>query len=78
MYNHNKGGETAVKKISILLVLAMLAVCLTSCAGSDYKKASDLMEAGSYSEAKAIFETLGDYKDSAELSKECSYNQAFT
>ena len=76
MYNHNKGGETAVKKISILLVLAMLAVCLTACASSDYKKASDLMEAGSYSEAKAIFETLGDYKDSTELSKECSYNQA--
>ena len=36
----------------------------------DYSKALSLIEAGKYEEAKALFEQLGDYKDSAEhLSK---------
>ena len=39
---------------------------------TDYAEALRLLEEGKYEEAKALFEKLGDYKDSAEyLSKFC-------
>lgn len=59
-----------MKKLLTLLVCAalLLSTCcsLVSCDSRDYQKALDLLEQGDYVQAKALFESLGDYKD-AEL-----------
>lgn len=65
-----------MKKIFALLLSVMLLVCLTGCASSDYKKATETMEAKDYAAAAAAFEALGDYKDSADLALECGYKNA--
>ena len=43
---------------------------------ASYEQASSLLFDGSYSEAAAAFEVLGDYKDSAAMVKECRYRKA--
>ena len=56
-----------------------MAICLfllTGCKSSDYKKAYELCNTGNYDEAKNIYESLADYKDSKELAVECSYLKA--
>lgn len=61
----------------IAFVLAMvLALSLTGCKASDYKKAVSAMEDGFYSDAAITLEALGDYKDSAELLRKCRYTLA--
>ena len=42
----------------------------------NYSKAATLMEEGNYPEAIALFESLDDYRDSAEQIRECCYLQA--
>lgn len=63
------------KGFAFLLVIALL-MSLCACDSSDYKKAADAMEAGDYSSALPVFETLGDYKDSAARATECRYQLA--
>ncbi len=43
-----------------------------------YKTAVSYMEEGKYSSAADVFNTIKDYKDSAELLKDCKYEQAVT
>ncbi|MBE6608636.1 MAG: RHS repeat protein [Ruminococcaceae bacterium] len=64
------------KIISILLLVCFAIGCLTSCSNMKYEKALELIENGEYEEAYAIFEELGDYKDSKEQIKQLNYNQA--
>ena len=64
------------RKISILLVLALLLCSLVACDSSDYKKADELFAQGNYQEAAAIFDALGDYEDSADRAVESKYLQA--
>ena len=65
------------KKTGILFLTLIMFVCtFTACNGSEYKKAFELMEKGSYEEAETIFTQLGDYKDSAEMILECQYQTA--
>jgi antitoxin component YwqK of YwqJK toxin-antitoxin module len=47
----------------------LMSVCLAfaSCSSQEYNRALELIEKGEYEEAKAIFEKLGDYKDSEKL-----------
>lgn len=55
------------KIISVFICLVLLAttcLSLASCKSKDYEEALSLLECGKYEEAKAIFEELGDYKDS--------------
>lgn len=65
-----------MKKITLMCIVVCIAVMLSGCKSSDYKKASGLMDSGSYEEAIAIFEELGDYKDSADLITDCQYGSA--
>lgn len=62
-----------MKKLFAVLLAAVMLLSLCACDASDYKKATALYSAGSYTEAKAAFEALGDYKDSADMVKSCSY-----
>jgi len=53
------------RMISVVLCL-VLALSLCGCEKLDYQKAVELYEAGGYEGAKAAFEALGEYEDSAE------------
>ena len=59
-----------MKRVFLLLLLSF-SLCLAGCQGSDYKKATRLMEEKDYAAAAEIFKTLNDYKDSAELLVYC-------
>ena len=63
------------KWISLLLALC-LCLSLCACSSGDYKKATNAYTQGDYAAAALLFEQLGDYKDSAELLKDCRYQQA--
>ena len=55
------------KIVTMFICIALLATtCLSfvSCKSKDYEEAISLLESGQYEEAKAIFEEIGDYKDS--------------
>lgn len=64
------------KRIWIITVAFILCTMLAGCSGSDYKKASELFDAGKYAEARTIFAELGDYEDSAAMVLECDYQMA--
>lgn len=61
------------KAVALLLALSMVfAIC--GCGDSqkkDYEKAVSLFDEGSYEEAQAIFEELGDYEDSSSYVEKC-------
>ena len=57
------------------LLLAML-LSLSGCASGDYRRAERLYAAGSYESAAEMFDSLRDYKDSAERADECRYRLA--
>lgn len=65
-----------MRKILCLCLVLTLCLCLCSCKSSDYKKAMSLYEAGEYEEAIVLFESLVDYKDSADMKTECIYSNA--
>lgn len=41
-----------------------------------YDSAVSLLDSGAYSEARALFETLGDFSDSSVMAEECRYRKA--
>ena len=41
-----------------------------------YDRASLLLDSGAYSEARSVFESLGDFSDSQKMVSECSYRKA--
>ena len=51
---------------AVVLVLAMIFL-LTACKSKDYKAAVALYEEGKYTQAAAMFDQLGDYKDSQDM-----------
>lgn len=61
--------------IATILALAM-CLALTACDSSDYKKAMELYESGSYAEARTMFAELENYQDSSEMVKACNYAAA--
>lgn len=65
-----------MKKLSLGLLLTVLSCLLCACTSSDYKQANTYFESGKYEEAFYLFQELGDYKDSIELSNECQYRIA--
>lgn len=69
-----------MKKFVTLMLALTLALSLTGCKISDYKKAVSAMEEGRYADAIVLLEAVEDYKDSAELLDKCHYvlaEQAF-
>ena len=65
-----------IRSLSLATVLLSVVLLLSGCESSDYKKAGDAFAQGNFAEAQAIFEELGDYKDSAEKVLECKYGIA--
>ena len=55
-----------LKRIICVVLCLVLALSLCGCEKLDYQKAVELYEAGGYEGAKAAFEALGEYEDSAE------------
>ena len=53
----------------------MLCLCvgLCACDSADYKEAQSVYMAGHYQEAHDLFVALGDYEDSTQMAKKCSY-----
>ena len=54
-----------LKRIISVVLCLVLALSLCGCEKLDYQKAVELYEAGGYEGAKAAFEALGEYEDSA-------------
>ena len=81
-----KPARSGGVKTALILCLAVLLLAgatlgvlfLTGVLGGnkDYDRAMELFKQGQYPEAAALFEQLGDYKDSAELAQNCRYQQA--
>lgn len=74
-------NELNTKKFKARLLLAAVLTTLTllsGCSSSDYKTASCYLEEGKYAQAKELFTSLGDYKDSAEKIIVCDYALADT
>lgn len=61
-----------MKRIIALAVVLCLCMSLTGCNVLDYKKAMDHYEAGEYAEALALYQSLGDFADSAQMAQICS------
>lgn len=61
-----------VRLIGVLLTLAMVCGTLSGCKSSDYEKAQKLDSEGKFEEARDIYLSLGDYKNSAWLAKFCA------
>lgn len=64
------------KQLIYGILLATMALGLTACDGSNYKKATELYNNGQYAEAAEIFTELGDYEDSADMVLACQYGEA--
>ena len=65
-----------MKKIYALLITIVLSLSLCSCKYSDYKKAVSAMQQSNYPAAYEILCSIPEYKDSAELISECTYQMA--
>lgn len=79
------GKSPAAKKLrkivalSALLAVVVIAVLIffENRCSLNYNKASSLYAAGEYEEARTIFESLGYYKNSADMAKRCDYDAAY-
>lgn len=69
----NFGLISAALSLILLAVVVYIYVLVPS---NKYKNATELAERGEYDEAIAIFEELGDYKDSKYKTKETIYQKA--
>ncbi len=81
-------GEETVKKTGkkgklwlllipvLILAAAAVAVFTVVLPNNRYNEALQMLQEGRYDEAKAGFEALGGYKDSAEQAKNCDYTYA--
>ena len=65
-----------MKKTIAILLLVCICAGLCACESTDYKKAISLFNDREYESALTIFESIEDYKDSAEYVNECKYNLA--
>ena len=64
--------KTAVAyRKAICLLLPVIFLLLVGCDSSDYHEAVGLQEEGKYSDAAALFESLGDYEDSSARLNQC-------
>lgn len=59
-----------------ILILAVLILMLQGRKRSGYKKALSMYEEGNYSEAQDVFQSLKNYKDSAQMAQQCNYHMA--
>lgn len=73
---HNAKRSTIWIFAILVVILAGSYFSLTvSKPAANYKKAVKMLESGNYDNARSLFIKLGDYKDSAEMVKECDYRK---
>lgn len=60
-----------MKRIVTLALVLSLCIAMAGCSVLDYKKAMDHYEAGEYAEALALYQSLGDFADSAQMADIC-------
>lgn len=65
-----------MKKIVLTILSVVVCFALTACKSSDYKAAEKYLSEEKYDVAIEMFETLGDYKDSASRVSEAKYHKA--
>ena len=69
-----------MKKIVLVLCVVTLSLSLCACGVMEnmqsYKSAEELYAAGDFEAAAAAYESIGEYKDSAEKAKACRYELA--
>ena len=65
-------GKIALIALAAAVIIAALAFWLTADSRA-YSRGVELQEAGAYSEAIAVLETIPDYKDARERINTCSY-----
>ena len=65
-------GKIALIALAAAVIIAALAFWLTADSRA-YSRGVELQEAGAYSEAIAVLETIPDYKDARERINACSY-----
>lgn len=65
-------GRTAKQDVLLLCLLLTLLLGLTGCKGAGYKQAVAYQEEKDYASAAAIYQTLEDYKDSAQRLAQCN------
>lgn len=58
-------------KRAVFLLITIMTFSLTGCKSTDYKDAIELQNSKDYDSALAIYEKLGDYKDSSTRLNEC-------
>lgn len=63
----------AVVVVGIIAAIVLKPIITNA---NTYSRAEDFLKVGSYEEAKELFDGLGDYKDAADKSKECTYQMA--
>lgn len=64
------------KNVKIMMIALTMAFMMTGCKSNDYKTAQSLYDEGKYEEAITMYESLGDYKDSADLLVTSKYMMA--
>jgi tetratricopeptide (TPR) repeat protein len=65
-----------MRKIGVLLLVALMMISLTACKSDDYKEAMELYVNREYDAALVIFTELGDYEDSINMVTRCRHAQA--
>lgn len=65
-----------MKKITVLLLAALMLFSLCSCESADYQVAMRLLKGGEYEAAEKKFLSLGEFEDAPEKVLRCRYEQA--
>ena len=69
-----------MKRMIAALIVVCLCASMTGCSALDYLKASQLYKQAAYAQALPLYESLGDFADSAKMAEICSqkadYNAA--
>lgn len=61
-----------MKKVVLLGLVLVCTLSITGCASQQYSKAGHFMQDGDYEAALAVFDSIPDYKDTAEKIAECN------
>ena len=69
-------GKIALIAAVVAIVIIAVAVYLLTADSRAYSRGVELQEAGAYSEAIAVLETIPDYEDARERISACSYQIA--
>ena len=67
-----------MKRMIAALIVVCLCATMTGCSAIDYLKASQLYKEEAYAQALPLYESLGDFADSAKMAEICSQKADYT